>query len=128
MDEHVEPSAEKACFAAVNDLVIGNAVQAIVSNSTQTATLFWVNVCKEFGETSRNAIDLATSYPVELDDVLCRFYLRLRNKNGECNKRASYLAMRASLSPHCFVELICPNLNVFQQLLLRRSTNVIDGT
>ena len=58
MDEHIEPPAKKARFAVVNNPDIGNGVEAKVPGSTKTATLFWMNVFKEFCETSGIAIDL----------------------------------------------------------------------
>ena len=84
--DNVEPPQKKARFLAVSDSDIAAAVDAKVWQSTKTATAFWVNIFRHFCEKSRISIDLTTRSPSQLDEALCRFYLGVRNKNGEFYK------------------------------------------
>ena len=68
---------------AVSNSDIAASVDAKGLQSTQTATAFWVNVFKHFCEESSISIDLTMCSPSQLDEALCRFYLGVRNKNGE---------------------------------------------
>ena len=63
----------------------------------------------------------------ERDEVLGKFYLGLRMKNGECYKEASYLAARAAISRYMPVDLSEPTCNVFRQAEFRRSNNILGG-
>jgi len=124
--ESVAP-AKKRRFTAVSDADLARAEDARVPSSTKTATAFWIRTFKSFCDESDISINLSTCSGSELNDVLCRFYLGLRNKNGHYYKRASYLAARAAISRHVVVELSRPELNLFREAVFRRSNHVLDG-
>ena len=119
--------AKKRRFCIVSDGDVAKAEEARVPNSTKTATAFWVRVLKAFCSESGTPLDLTTCSPSELNDVLCRFYIGVRNKNGQYYKRSSYLAARAAISRHAVVELNRPELNLFREAVFRRSNHVLDG-
>ena len=72
-------------------------------------------------------LDLKSCSASELDEVLGKFYLGLRMKNGERYKKASYLAARAAISRYMAVDLSKPTCNVFRQAEFQRSNNILDG-
>ena len=72
-------------------------------------------------------LDLKSCSASELDEVLGKFYLGLRMKNGERYKKVSYLAARAAISRYMAVDLSKPTCNVFRQAEFQRSNNILDG-
>ena len=73
-------------------------------------------------------LDLKSCSASDLDEVLGKFYLGLRMKNGERYKKASYLAARAAMSRYMAVDLNKPIFcNVFRQAEFQRSSNILDG-
>ena len=58
------------------------------SRSPKRLRLPFGSMCKE----SSISIDLTTCSPSQLDEALCRFYLGVRNKNGEFYKKKVYLS------------------------------------
>ena len=75
--------------------------------------------CEEAGE----AVDVKTCSPKELDGVLGRFYVGLRNQNGEYYKKASYLAACASLSRYFVTVLLREDCNRYRNTALKQSNN-----
>ena len=88
--------AKKRRFSAVRGADVASAEDARMPSSTKTATAFSVRVFRSFCDESGISINLNTCSGSELNDVLCRFYLGVRNKNGQYYKRASYIAARAA--------------------------------
>ena len=73
-----------------------------------------------------SVLDLKSCSASELNEVLGKFYLELRMKNGERYK-ASYLAARAAISRYMAVNLSKPTCNVFRQAEFQRSNDILDG-
>ena len=82
---------------------------------------------KSFCDESGISINLSTCLGSEQNNVLCRFYLGVRNKYGQYYKQASYLAARAAISRHVVVELTRPELNLFREAVFHRSNHFLDG-
>ena len=71
---------------------------------------------------------MTTCSASDLNELLCRFYLGVRTRNGQYYKRSSYLAARAAISRHVVVELKRPELNLFREAVFRQSNHVLDQT
>ena len=94
---------------------------------TKTATTFWLGLFESICVEKEIVLDLKSCSAIELHEVLGKFYLGLRMKNGECYKKASYLAARAAISRYMAVDLSKPTCNVFRQAEFQRSNNILDG-
>ena len=60
---------------------------SICSVATKNAASFWLCVFESFCQEIDTSIDLELCEPKTLNDVLCRFYVGLRNKKGDLYKR-----------------------------------------
>ena len=94
----MEPRSKKARFGEVSEDAELQALDARTPMSTKTATTFWLGVFESFCVEKEIVLDLKSCSASELDEVLGKFYLGLRMKNGERYKKASYLAARAAIS------------------------------
>ena len=68
-----------------------------ISDSTKSATKFWISVLSEFASTKGMAIDFATVQEESLARLLENFYCSLKKKEGTEYKRASYLGARGAV-------------------------------
>ena len=125
--ERMEPRSKKARFGEVSEDAELQALDAWTPMSTKTATTFWLGVFESFCVEKEIVLDLKSCSASELDEVLGKFYLGLRMKNGERYKKASYLAARAAISRYMAVDLSKPTCNVFRQAEFQRSNNILDG-
>ena len=123
----MEPRSKKARFGEVSEDAELQALDARTPMSTKTATTFWLGVFESFCVEKEIVLDLKSCSASELDEVLGKFYLGLRMKNGERYKKASYLAARAAISRYMAVDLSKPTCNVFRQAEFQRSNNILDG-
>ena len=123
----MEPRSKKARFGEVSEDAELQALEARTPMSTKTATTFWLGVFESFRVEKEIVLDLKSCSASELDEVLGKFYLGLRMKNGERYKKASYLAARAAISRYMAVDLSKPTCNVFRQAEFQRSNNILDG-
>lgn len=120
------PLPKKPRFAEASENDIAQVLEDAVPKSTKKATSFWVNVFSSFLAESGLRLDLQTCSGTELNDVLGRFYLSLRNKEGGIYKKSSYLAARAAIGRYVTSDLKRP-FNVFQSPELQGSNRVLDG-
>ena len=88
----MEPRWKKARFGEVSEDAELQALDARTPMSTKTATTFWLGVFESFCVEKEIVLDLKSCSASELDEVLGKFYLGLRMKNGERYKKTSYLA------------------------------------
>ena len=124
----MEPRSKKARFGEVSEDAELQALDARTPMSTKTATTFWLGVFESFRVEKEIVLDLKSCSASELDEVLGKFYLGLRMKNGERYKKASYLAARAAISRYMAVDLSKPTCNIFRQAEFQRSrNNILDG-
>ena len=123
----MEPRSKKARFGEVSEDAELQALDARTPMSTKTATTFWLGVFESFCVEKEIVLDLKSCSASELDEVLGKFYLGLRMKNGERNKKASNLAARAAISRYIAIDLSKPACNVFRQAEFQRSNNILDG-
>ena len=103
MDEQetVAP-VKKRRFSAVSDADVASTEDARVPSSTKTATPFWVRVFKSFCDESGISIKLSTCSGRELNDVLCLFYLGVRNKKRSVLQAGLLPCGKGSYQPsHC---------------------------
>ena len=107
------PARRKHALGEVSEDAELQALDARTPMSTKTATTFWLGVFESFCVEKEIVLDLKSCSASELDEVLGKFHLGLRMKNGECYKKASYLAARAALSRYMAVDLSKPTCNVF---------------
>ena len=101
----MEPRSKKARFGEVSEDAELQALDARTPMSTKTATTFWLSVFESFCVEKEIVLDLKSCSASELDEVLGKFYLGLRMKNGERYKKASNLAARAAISRYMAVDL-----------------------
>ena len=106
---------------------VSEAVEACVPQATKNATDFWVRVFTSFCREKDIHVDLKTSSPKEINDILCSFYLGLRTKDGGVYKRNSYLAARSSLGRYMCQTLDRPECNIWKSSAFERSHRVLDG-
>ena len=121
-------SAKKPRFSSVCVADIRQAEDARVPSSTKQETAFWMRVLKPFCEETGASINLTTCLSSDLNELLCRFYLGVRIRNGQYYKRSSYLPARAAISRHVVVEPKRPELNLFREAVFRQSNHVLDQT
>ena len=94
----MEPRSKKARLGEVSEDAEVQALDARTPMSTKTATTFWLGVFESFCVEKEIVLDLKSCSASELDEVLGKFDLGLRMKNGERNRKVSYLAARAAIS------------------------------
>ena len=82
------PASKKPHFAVADKEANAGACAASVSVATKNAMSFWLRVFESFCQEIDTSIDLKLCEPKTLNDVLCRFYVGLRNKNGDLYKKA----------------------------------------
>ena len=78
MDEG--PPSKQPRFANADEEAIAGAGAASVPIATKNATSFWLRVFESFCQEINTSIDLKLCEPKTLNNVLCRFYDGLRNK------------------------------------------------
>ena len=120
------PPAKKPRFAEASEKDVAQVVEDAVPTATKKATSFWLDVFSSFIAESGIHLDLKTCSATELNGVLGRFYVSLRNKEGGMYMKNSYLAARAAIGRHVTVNLKRP-FNVFQSPELQGSNRVLDG-
>ena len=124
----MEPRSKKARIGEVSEDAELQALDARTPMSMKTATTFWLGVFESFCVEKEIVLDMKSCSASELDEVLRKFYLGLRMKNGERYKKASYLAARAEITGrYMAVDLSKPTCNVFRQPEFQRSKNLLDG-
>ena len=121
-----EPTEKRARFAEVKDAYLAKVVEDAIPQNTKASTAFWLKVFESFCAEKDLSIDLTKCSAQYFNDVLRRFYVSMRTKQGLVYKKSSFLAARAALGRHVTVTLQRP-FNVFQKQELQESNRVLDG-
>ena len=80
--EASSPPMKKPRFLDVSEAAVSEACAASVPANLKFATALWLRVFSTFWEETGTTIELRSCCPKDLNQVLCRFYVALRNKNG----------------------------------------------
>ena len=81
------PPSKKPRFAVADEEATAGACATFVPVATKKCYEFLVRVFESFCQEIDTSIDLKLCEPKTLNDVLCRFYVGLRNKKGDLYKK-----------------------------------------
>ncbi|KAK3091246.1 hypothetical protein FSP39_018231 [Pinctada imbricata] len=94
-------------------------------NSTNKVTRFFVNLFKEYLGARGLPDNFEKLEKNELDTILSKFYVEVRNKNGEKYRKSSLLGMRNSINRH--LQKYSAHYDLFTDKEFKKSMTVFDA-
>ncbi|CAG2185548.1 unnamed protein product [Mytilus edulis] len=92
--------ATKRRFASLEDEDRENLLENVDSKNTKRQTRTAINGFREYLTEKSLSLDFESYDDAQLDDVLSKFYMEMRNKNGEMYKKTTMQSYRQGLQRH----------------------------
>ncbi|VDH93435.1 Hypothetical predicted protein, partial [Mytilus galloprovincialis] len=92
--------ATKRRFASLEDEDRENLFENVDSKNTKRQTKTAINGFREYLTEKSLSLDFESYDDAQLDDVLSKFYMEMRNKNGEMYKKTTMQSYRQGLQRH----------------------------
>ncbi|CAG2243519.1 unnamed protein product [Mytilus edulis] len=92
--------ATKRRFASLEDEDRENLLENVDSKNTKRQTKTAINGFREYLTEKSLSLDFESYDDAQLDDVLSKFYMEMRNKNGEMYKKTTMQSYRQGLQRH----------------------------
>ncbi|XP_062607914.1 uncharacterized protein LOC134269726 [Saccostrea cucullata] len=91
---------EKRRFASIDDEGIKNLMENVEAQNTKRVTSTSVKLFREYLLTKGQELDFESFDNEKLDELLSKFYLEMRNRDGEMYKKTTLLSYRQGLQRH----------------------------